>query len=96
MIDLVDKGNRIAFKVKVQPRASKSEIAGIIGDAVKLRITSPPVDGAANEAVIRFFADLFRKPAKDIAIISGLLSRNKIVEISGLSLSEAKKAFQIE
>lgn len=89
MLDIRETKNGVAFKVKVQPRASKNEITGLIDDALKLRLTSPPVDGAANEAVIKFFANLFKVPKNAVSIISGLASRNKTVEITGISINDA-------
>jgi len=88
MINIIDKGGKVSFKVKVQPRASKNGLAGIMEDAVKLRITAPPVDGEANKGVIQFFARLFGISQKEVAIISGISSRTKIVEISGVAVSE--------
>lgn len=88
MINIVDKAGKVSFKVKVQPRASKNGLAGIMEDAVKLRVTAPPVDGEANKGVIQFFAHLFGVSQKDVVIISGLSSRTKIVEISGVAVSE--------
>jgi uncharacterized protein len=74
----------------VQPRASRNEIAGVHGDALKIRLTSPPVDGAANEALVIFLTDLFAVPARAITIISGAQSRSKVVEITGISAAEAR------
>lgn len=76
-------GVRIA--VRVQPRASANEIAGAHGDAIKVRLTAPPVEGAANEALVRFLADTFRIPARDITIVAGSSSRSKIVELAGIT-----------
>ncbi|MEL7567789.1 MAG: DUF167 domain-containing protein [Dehalobacterium sp.] len=93
MINIVDKGGKVSFKVKVQPRASKNGLSGIIGDAVKLRITAPPVDGEANKGVIQYFARLFGVSQKEVVIISGLSSKTKIVEISGVAASEVAEIF---
>lgn len=92
-INIVDKGEKVSFKVKVQPRASKNQLAGKMGDAIKIRITAPPVDGEANKGVIEFLARLFKVREKDVAIISGLSSRAKIVEISGVTVSEVEELF---
>ena len=95
MINILEKEGKVSFKVKVQPRASKNGLAGTMDDAVKLRITAPPVDGEANNAVVHFFADLFRLPQKEIGIVSGLSSRTKIVEISGITKEMALKTLNI-
>jgi uncharacterized protein (TIGR00251 family) len=85
MIAIHDSARGITFAVKVHPRARKNAITGFVGDALKLAINAPPVDGKANQAVIEFFADLFAIPRSSITIASGETSRNKIVRISGLS-----------
>ena len=71
--------------VKVHPRARRSRIAGRLGDAYKLDLAAPPVDGKANEACIRFFADLARVPAARVRIVVGLTNRTKVIEIEGVS-----------
>jgi len=91
MINVSEKDGKVSFKVKVQPRASKNELAGVLEDAVKLRITAPPVDGEANKYVTRFFADLLGVPKTAVTIVSGLTSRTKIVEVSGVKATEVIK-----
>jgi uncharacterized protein (TIGR00251 family) len=71
--------------VKVHPRARRSQLAGRLGDAYKLDLAAPPVDGKANEACIRFFADLARVPAARVRIVTGLTNRTKVIEIEGVS-----------
>jgi uncharacterized protein (TIGR00251 family) len=95
MVIIKEKENSVLINVKVQPRAAKNEIAGVIGDAVKLRVTSPPVDGEANAAVIKIFKNLFRVPNNAISITGGLTSRNKTVEITGVTSEEVKKALMV-
>jgi uncharacterized protein (TIGR00251 family) len=75
----------ISFAVKVHPRARKNAITGVVGDALKLALTAPPVEGKANLAVIEFFSDLFAIPRSSVTIASGETSRNKVIRISGLS-----------
>ncbi|HVX40936.1 MAG TPA: DUF167 domain-containing protein [Gemmatimonadaceae bacterium] len=76
---------RVRFAVHVQPRASRSEVAGVHGDALKVRLTSPPVDGAANEALVEFLAALFAVGRRDVRILAGETSRSKVVEIDGIT-----------
>lgn len=71
--------------VRVQPRASSNALAGVHGDALRVRLTAPPVDGAANEALLEFFAATFGIPKRDITILSGAGSRSKIVELAGIA-----------
>jgi len=80
----VTEGN-VRFSVRVQPRASKNEVAGSYGSALKIRLQAPPVDGAANAALISFLADLLGVNRRSVKIISGESSRDKIVEIAGVS-----------
>lgn len=75
----------VRVTVRVQPRAARSEIAGVHGDALKVRLTAPPVDGAANEALIRFLATTFGIPVRAITIVAGASSRTKIVELEGIT-----------
>ncbi|HZD94695.1 MAG TPA: DUF167 domain-containing protein [Candidatus Sulfotelmatobacter sp.] len=85
MIPVQESAKGTTFAVKVHPRARKSAITGTIGDALKLAVTAPPVEGRANQAVIEFFADLFEIPRSSVTIASGETSRNKVVRITGLS-----------
>jgi len=71
--------------VKVHPRARRTCIAGRLGDAWKLDLAAPPVDGKANEACIRFFADLAGVPQSRVRIVLGLSNRTKVIEIDGPS-----------
>ena len=71
--------------VHVQPRARRSEIAGRHGDAIKVRLAAPPVDGAANEELVRFLAETLGVPRRAVRLTAGLTSRRKTVEIDGLT-----------
>jgi hypothetical protein len=73
------------FSVKVHPRANKDAITGILGDALKVAVTAPPVEGKANEACLRFFAELLRVPRSSISITAGEASRNKVIRVAGIS-----------
>ena len=75
-------GDGIVLNLHIQPRASKSEVCGVQGDALKIRLTSPPVDGAANKLCREFLADLFHVPKSAVEIISGESSRHKRVKIT--------------
>ena len=71
--------------VHVQPRARRSEAAGRHGDAWKVRLAAPPVDGAANEELVRFLAEQLGVPRRAVRITAGLTARRKTVEIDGLA-----------
>ncbi len=90
VIPIKESEQGVTFAVKVHPRAKKDLITGEIGDALKLALTSPPVDGKANEACVEFFAKLLRVPRSSVSIASGQTSRNKVLRISGLSADEVR------
>ena len=73
----------LILRVYVQPRASKNQICGIQGEELKIRLTSPPVDGAANKLCREFVADLFDIAKSSVEIISGQTSRHKRLRILG-------------
>jgi hypothetical protein len=89
-VAIQESAKGISFAVKVHPRARKNAITGTIGDALKLALTAPPVEGRANQAVIEFFADLFAIPRSSVTIASGETSRNKVVRIAGVSKPAAE------
>jgi uncharacterized protein len=70
--------------VKVHPRAKRSAVTGRLGDAWKLDLAAPPVDGKANDECVRFFAGLAGVPRARVRIVTGLTSRTKVVEIEGV------------
>ncbi len=77
--------------VKVHPRAKRSTLAGRLGDAWKLSLAAPPVDGKANEECVRFFADLVGVPRSRVRIVTGLTSRLKVVEIEGVPQADLER-----
>lgn len=85
MIPVNETAKGVTFAVKVHPRARKNAITGTVGEALKLALTAPPIEGRANQAVIEFFAELFQIPRSSVTIASGLNTRNKVVRLSGLS-----------
>jgi len=91
MVKLSATDNAISFAVRVQPRASKSGVVGEHDGALKIRLAAPPVDGEANEELVRLLAKLFDAPRQRIAILSGQTSKNKIVRVSGISVEEVEK-----
>jgi uncharacterized protein len=69
----------------VQPRASADAIAGAHGDALRIRLTAPPVEGAANDALVDFLASVLGIARRDVTIVAGSTSRSKIVELAGIT-----------
>lgn len=84
-LSISETANGVRFAVRVQPRASKNEVAGIHGTALKIRLQAPPVDGAANDALVSFLADSLGVSRRSVRIISGDSSRNKTVEVDGVT-----------
>jgi len=80
------------FTVKVHPRARRSAVTGRLGDAWKLDLTAPPVEGKANEECVRFLAELVGVPRARVRIVTGLTSRTKVVEIEGITEEEFGRA----
>lgn len=78
----------IVLTLHIQPRASKNEVCGVQDNALKIRLTSPPVDGAANKLCREFLAGLFKVPKSAIEIISGETSRHKRVKISDSNIDK--------
>jgi uncharacterized protein (TIGR00251 family) len=79
----------VAFAVRVVPRAGRTQVAGVRGDALLVRLAAPPVEGAANEALVAFLARIFDRPKRDVTIASGHASRDKRVVVAGLTAESA-------
>ncbi|MDP1891849.1 MAG: DUF167 domain-containing protein [Gemmatimonadaceae bacterium] len=79
----------VRFAVHVQPRAKKPGIDGTHGDALRVRVQAPPVDGAANDAVIAVIADALGVPRRAVRIAAGLSGRQKLVDVDGIDTSAA-------
>jgi uncharacterized protein (TIGR00251 family) len=90
-----ERSGGVRISIRVQPRASRDEIAGVHGDALKVRLTSPPVDGAANEALVIFLTERFAVPRHAITIVSGAQSRAKVVEIAGMTAAELRNKLNL-
>ncbi|GIL15852.1 MAG: hypothetical protein BroJett039_10250 [Chloroflexota bacterium] len=80
----------ILFNVRVTPRAKRDEISGVADDAVKIRLNAPPVEGRANEALIKFLADRLDIPRGQVEIVRGETSRRKVVRVRGVSVAQIK------
>jgi uncharacterized protein (TIGR00251 family) len=79
------------FAVKVHPRARKNAVSGVVGDALKLALTAPPVEGKANQAVIEFLAELLAVPRSSITIAAGQTSRNKVIRVAGRTAAQVEE-----
>ncbi len=78
------------LSVRVQPRASRNEVAGLVGETLKIRLTAPPVEGEANAACLKFLADLLDLAPSRLEILRGERSRTKVIRITGLTQDEVR------
>jgi len=77
------EGDSVTLTLHIQPGAKRSEVAGLHGDALKIRLAAPPVEGRANEALLRFIADSFEVPLRQVELLRGAQSRHKMVKVTG-------------
>ena len=91
MIDISEKDGAVTIAVRVVPRASRSEITGAMDGALKVRIASPPVEGAANAELIKLFAKALGVSKSTVEIVSGQSSKSKHIRISGVSAEKVRK-----
>ena len=94
MIPLHESGGGVTFALKVHPRAKKNAITGELGNALKVSLTVPPIDGRANEACIEFFAKLLKVSRSSVTIASGQTSRNKVIRVAGISAAELRNRLE--
>jgi uncharacterized protein (TIGR00251 family) len=80
-------GEVLTLTLHVQPGAKRSEISGLHGDALKIRLAAPPIDGRANEALLKYISGLFDVPVRQVELKQGGQSRHKVVAISGSRIS---------
>ena len=83
MIPLVTRASSVSFKVRVTPRAGRTGAAGERNGALVVRLAAAPVEGAANDALVTYLAGVFDVPRRDVAIVSGVAARDKVVAIAG-------------
>ena len=74
----------VTFAVKIHPRAKKDAITGELGDALKVSLTAPPIEGRANDACIEFFAKILKVPRTSVRIATGASSRSKVIRVAGV------------
>jgi uncharacterized protein len=91
MVSIRENNGGVFFAVRVHPRAKKNAITGELGEALKISLTAPPLDGRANEACIAFLAELLNLPRSSITIASGQTGRNKVIRVAGISVEELQK-----
>jgi uncharacterized protein (TIGR00251 family) len=84
-----------AIALQVQPKASRTEIAGAVGDMLKVRVAAPPVDGAANQELVNWFAKQLKVPKSAVQLLSGERGRRKVILIEGLDVASVKAALDV-
>ena len=90
MIPIHDTLAGATFQVKVHPRAHKNAVTGVVGDTLKLALTAPPVEGRANEACVKFLAELLNVPRSSVTIAAGESSRQKLIRVAGLRAAQVE------
>jgi uncharacterized protein (TIGR00251 family) len=88
------KDGGVEIAIHVQPRAGRNAVAGIHNGALKIKVTAPPVDNAANEAVIGLVSSLLKIPRSRLAITAGAKSRDKILRVDGVSVEEVLQSIK--
>lgn len=94
MIPIRDDAAGASFAAKVHPRAKRNAVAGELGDALKLSLTAPPVEGKANQACIEFVAELLSVPKSSVSIAAGESSRQKVIRVAGLSAEQVRRRLE--
>jgi uncharacterized protein (TIGR00251 family) len=92
LIEITEKDGAVTLRVRVQPRASRSELAGEYSGALKIRLSSPPVDGRANDECRRFVAALLGVSFGAVEIVTGSTSRDKVIRIHNVSADRVREA----
>jgi uncharacterized protein (TIGR00251 family) len=87
-LELKASPDGVTFPVRVVPRSSRTELAGVMGGTLRVRITAPPVEGAANKALVRFLAKRLGVGRSQVAIVAGKTSRNKVIAVYGLGAAD--------
>ena len=94
-LQLRESGEGLEVRIHVQPRARRCEISGLFNGALKVKVTAPPVDDAANRAIVEFFSQILGIPKSGCRILAGERSRDKVLQIRGVSLPDFLKRANI-
>ncbi|RPI28500.1 MAG: DUF167 domain-containing protein [Acidobacteria bacterium] len=85
---ITTQGDYSCLQVRLQPRASRNELAGVVENSLKVRLTSPPVEDRANRQLVEFLADLLDLPRRDVVLLHGQKSRAKTIGVKGISTED--------
>jgi uncharacterized protein (TIGR00251 family) len=94
VIPIRDTPQGATFSVKVHPRARKNALSGELGDALKISLTAPPVEGKANEACIAFLAEVLGVSRSSVTIVAGETNRQKVVRVAGVTAQQVQSCFK--
>lgn len=94
-IPLEQRGDAVRIPVRAQPRASRDEIVGEHGGALKVRLAAPPVEGAANKALVKLLAKRMGVPRSAVSVVAGETGRNKVVEVAGVDVAAVRRTLGI-
>jgi uncharacterized protein (TIGR00251 family) len=92
-LQIEQRGSVVRIPVRAQPRASRSEIAGEHDGALRVRLAAPPVEGAANDELVRLLARVLGVPRSAVRVVAGQRGRTKLVEVEGVDAAAALRAF---
>ena len=90
MIDIRETASGVSFAVRLQPKAKKTAIIGELDGALKLGVTEPPIEGRANDALVRFVAGLLKVARSSVTIAAGVSSRNKVIRVEGVTAEQVR------
>ena len=90
VIEIRETSSGVSFAVRLQPKAKKTAIIGELDGALKLGVTDPPIDGRANEALVRFIAQLLKVARSSVTIAAGETSRNKVIRVEGVTAEQVR------
>ena len=96
MLEIHEREGAVVFTVRVQPRASRSEVAGVMEGALKIRLQAPAVEDRANEALRGLLGELLKRPKSAVRILSGGRNRVKRVEVAGVTAGEVQDLIRVE
>jgi uncharacterized protein len=95
MIPISESNTGVTFAIRVHPRAKKAAITGELGDALKVSLTAPALEGRANDACIDFFAKVLKVPRSSITIASGAGGRNKVIRVTGVTAQYVRDRLRV-
>lgn len=90
-LDVRPRAGGVRFSVRVQPRAATEGVGGVHGGALKVRLSAPPVDNAANEALVALLARELDVPRRAVRIVAGATGRTKVIEVDGVGESQVRR-----